>query len=333
MKISTSLCLSLLIASTMAHTAKAENPPFVKLDQRASFIDGDNLIKSERPEIGESATPEQQSLEERAAGLSAIMVSPDGELREQKMNPEDVVAFEEAIAELEKIGGMKDIPTILPAAKSNRQFSMVAPTVVIGADQRVNITNTVTAPYWHIGRIAVGCTGTLISAKHVLTAGHCVSNGSGSWYYNLNFTVAQNGSYQPWGTRSWTRAITTSAWHNNSNSNYDYALIVLSAPAHGGHAGWGVYGGGTHSITGYPGDKPFGTMWTGSGGVWPIGFYRLCYTIDTAGGQSGSGIANGGAGVYVRGIHTTGSTWLNCGTRLRSSVYNNLQNWIATYPN
>ena len=333
MKISTSLCLSLLIASPMAHTAKAENSPFVKLNQKASFIDGDNLIKSERPEIGESATPEQQSLEERAAGLSAIMVTPDGELSEQKMNPEDVVAFEEAIAELERIGGMKDIAATSPGAKSNRQFSMVAPTTVIGSDQRVNITNTVTAPYWHIGRIAVGCTGTLISAKHVLTAGHCVSNGSGSWYSSLNFTVAQNGSYQPWGTRSWTRAITTSAWHNNSNSNYDYALIVLREPAHGGHAGWGVYGGGTHSITGYPGDKPFGTMWTGSGGVWPIGFYRLCYTIDTAGGQSGSGIANGGAGVYVRGVHTTGSRWLNCGTRLRSSVYNNLQNWIATYPN
>ncbi len=333
MKISTSLCLSLLIAAPMAHTAKADNSSFVKLNQKASFISGDNLIKSERPETGESATPEQQSLEERAAGLSAIMVTPDGELREEKMNPEDVVAFEEAIAELEKIGGMKDIATTSPVAKFNRQFSMVAPTVVIGTDQRVKITNTVTAPYWHVGRIAVGCTGTLISAKHVLTAGHCVSNGSGSWYSNLNFTVAQNGSYQPWGTRSWTRAITTSAWHNNKNSNYDYALIVLSAPAHGGHAGWGVYGGGTHSITGYPGGKPFGTMWTGSGGVWTSGFYRLCYTIDTAGGQSGSGIANGGAGVYVRGIHTTGSSSQNCGTRLRSSVYNNLQNWIATYPN
>ena len=44
-----------------------------------------------------------------------------------------------------------------------------------------------------------------------------------------------------------------------------------------------------------PGDKPSGTMWTASGAVSTSGSYRLCYTIDTAGGQSGSGIADGDA--------------------------------------
>jgi glutamyl endopeptidase len=109
-------------------------------------------------------------------------------------------------------------------------------------------------------------------------------------------------------------------------------MIVLNAPPHGGNSGWGVYTGGTHTITGYPGDKPSGTMWTDSGAVSTSGSYRLCYTIDTAGGQSGSGIADGG-GVYVRGIHTTGSSTQNCGTRLTSTVYNTLQSWISTYPN
>ena len=158
-----------------------------------------------------------------------------------------------------------------------------------------------------------------------------MSNGAGSWYNNLNFTVAQNGSYRPWGTQSWNRAITPSAWGSHGDRNYDYALIVLNGPANGGHAGWGVYSGGTHSITGYPGDQASGTMWTASGGVTTSGSYRLCYSIDTFNGHSGSGIAD--RNNMVRGIHTTGSDSGNCGTRMTSTVYNTLQNWIATYPN
>jgi glutamyl endopeptidase len=326
------LLLTLLVAAPAINATEKNDSNFLRLAESAKFIDGDDLVVSDLPESGESTTVEGQTLEERASGLSAIAVAPTGEQFEAKINPEDVMVLEEAILELERIGGMKDIPGESPNVKVGAQYSMFSPRVVIGTDDRINITNTVAAPFWHIGRIAVGCTGTLITPKHVLTAGHCVSNGSGSWYSSLNFTVAQNGSYQPWGTRTWTRAITTSAWHNNANTNYDYALIVLSSPAHGGNSGWGVYSGGTHSITGYPGDKPFGTMWTHWGSVSTSGFYRLCYTIDTAGGQSGSGIANGG-GAYVRGVHTTGSSRRNCGTRLRSSVYNNLINWIATYPN
>jgi len=68
-----------------------------------------------------------------------------------------------------------------------------------------------------------------------------------------------------------------------------------------------------------------------AGTPWTSGSYRLCYTIDTAGGQSGSGIADTSG--YVRGVHTTGSATQNCGTRMTSTVFNTLQNWITTYPN
>ncbi|WNJ95393.1 trypsin-like serine protease [Vibrio ruber] len=304
---------------------------FTEIAQKADFIDGVNIV--EPPEFTNDDPTFSDSVVDRADAMGAIAVDREGNQSTAEISAETLQALEDAIKTFDDLGLDATLFT------TPEQESTVKPKVtgeeediqgvVIGRDDRTRITNTTASPYKYIGHISVGCTGTLIGSKYVLTAGHCVANGRGSWYKNLDFAAGQNGSTKPWGTTGWKTAVTTKAWFNNRNSNYDYALIVLQKAPHGGSSGWGVYSGGTHSVTGYPGDKTRWTLWTDSGATNAISSYRICYTMDTAGGESGSGIRD--SSNIVRGIHTTGSSSRNCGTRMTSSVYNALKEWIASH--
>ncbi|CAG8661584.1 5079_t:CDS:2, partial [Ambispora gerdemannii] len=55
-----------------------------------------------------------------------------------------------------------------------------------------HVENTDADSYITVGHIGSGCTGTLIGPNAVLTAGHCVYDGT-NWYGNLDFSPGQNG--------------------------------------------------------------------------------------------------------------------------------------------
>jgi V8-like Glu-specific endopeptidase len=336
--IALSLCTTMVTASE------------VELAESAIFVEGISVNTANYEGVDLSAKESGKKI--KRSDFAYITVTPDGKQVKTRMSKEDFKIFKKAIQQHESEGLTKSIFTSLPGnaipgnevlnlpdgveALKNDGFSDgnlegVNIESVIGKDSRVKITNTIQNPYYYIGLIDVGCTGTLVGPRHVLTAGHCVSPGNGTWYNNLDFTVAQNESYKPWGSESWALATTTTAWFNNADGSQDYGMIVLKAAPHNGWNGFGTYNSnGTYNVTGYPGDKPQGSMW-GMSGTTTSDSDDIFYTIDTAGGQSGSGVLD--TNNIVRGIHTNGvnSAGNNQGTRITSTVFRTIIGWLNKY--
>ncbi len=114
------------------------------------------------------------------------------------------------------------------------------------------------------------CSGTVVSGSTVLTAGHCNSDGAGTYATNSLFCPSYNaGGINP-NVGCWpvTSSDTSRFWHDNGDPDYDYACLITAATGTvvndtignvtgwAGHQ-WGVVSKSTVVAFGYPAVAPF----------------------------------------------------------------------------
>jgi len=175
---------------------------------------------------------------------------------------------------------------------------------VIGFDGRTQVFNTTDYPARAIGQIegfdtVVGnyiCTGWLIDRNTILTAGHCVYPQANNLAESAAFFPGRNATTDPYGSCFLTTVFSPFEWVQNQNEYNDWAVAHLNCNV-GDTVGWFGYfslGGQTALrylpavVQGYPGDKPFGTMWGMGDRIEASQKKMVFYDIDTFGGQSGS---------------------------------------------
>lgn len=227
-------------------------------------------------------------------------------------------------------------------------ISSLFPESVIGADGRTRITPTTGIPSKRIVFLKVTfpsgsgtCSGFFYGPRIVATAGHCVYNKTyGGWAKSITVYPGRNGSLTPYGSTTAHRLFSNTSWTGSSDPNADYGAIQTHS-ALGNTVGYfGYYWqasntfSGSYIVRGYPGDKTYGTMWTMSGAVSNVTTSRLWYSMDTAGGQSGSPFYKNhptygwaAAAIHTYGVPLSPYTTKNSATRITSGRFNLMKSW------
>jgi glutamyl endopeptidase len=221
--------------------------------------------------------------------------------------------------------------------------------VVWGTDDRVRITATTSYPWRAHTKLNVTfpngksymCSGSLIAAKYVITAGHCThSGGDGGWATRVEVIPGYDNGYRPFGTAYATRIRSDNGWTTYRLPEYDFAVLTLDRSI-GNSTGWLGYAAPSitdlysyaANISGYPADKCGGACqyYDFDPISWVLAT-TIYYNTDTFGGHSGSSVysfINGGR--YVVAVHRgtcSGRLDKNCGVRLTGDRTSRIAGWI-----
>ncbi|MDT4894961.1 MAG: glutamyl endopeptidase [Acidobacteriota bacterium] len=188
----------------------------------------------------------------------------------------------------------------------------------------------------------------LISARTLVTAGHCISvfnPGSPAHGKVRKILVmpARNGEMDetdsPFGWVEVERADLRvhPNWEHHGNLDFDYGAILLPEEAPlGEQIGFLDFGNfldsvldeSTPTLSGYPDNVLEGTQWREENLIKQVTPTRVFYDIFTFSGQSGSPVFFPDGGQIACAIHSFGDNPLNSGVRINQQVIDQLNEWI-----
>jgi hypothetical protein len=145
------------------------------------------------------------------------------------------------------------------------------------------------------GRTNYVCSGTATASGNgdvVTTAGHCVNAGPGAYVTNFAFVPAYDNGAAPYGTWTAQTLLTTDAWKNSGDFNFDVGFAVMNENASnqsltqvvpGSPIAFNLARGLSYKAYGYPAASPFNgqSLYSCSGTV----------VQDTVGGSTDQGLA------------------------------------------
>lgn len=178
---------------------------------------------------------------------------------------------------------------------------------IIGSDDRWQITNTDVHLYRSVCRLqafrgseASYGSGAGISKAGIATCAHIIYSQAEGWIDSLFAYPGYNAGNPVGGIAAGTEAIIDKNWFKGfEDVNHDFGMIVCASKpfAHTGYFGFGIFDLNPYLIdsegvelTGYPGDKPEGTMWTTRAAFLKTSGLgdEVWYLHDCANGESGA---------------------------------------------